>query len=137
MKRVLFTLLLAGVSVLGSAQSDPITITNVTIVDVTGGPPLLQVHRTVVIRDGKIAEVHYADRAAVKTKHTLLVNGTGKFLIPGLWDMHVHEDLATGFLTPEKSPCPCSSPMELQACAIWAAIWKCCNSGATRFPLAP
>src|SRR5579871_2733696 len=91
MKRVLFTLLLAGVSVRGSAQSDPITITNVTIVDVTGGPPLLQVHRTVVIRDGKIAEVHYADRAAVKTKHTLLVNGTGKFLIPGLWDMHVHE----------------------------------------------
>lgn len=92
MKRTILSFLFVCLASLCFAQSSfpPIVITNVTIIDVTGGPPPVQVHRTVVVRDGKIAEVHYSDRGVGKTKG-VLVNGTGKFLIPGLWDMHVHE----------------------------------------------
>ena len=84
MKRVLLLLLLSIYP--AAAQSTPVfSIGNVTIIDVTGGPPKL--HRTVVIRDGKIDDIRYADEKKVKGQE---INGTGKFLIPGLWDMHVH-----------------------------------------------
>jgi imidazolonepropionase-like amidohydrolase len=90
MRRVSFWFLLTCIPAIGSAQSSfpPVTITNVTIIDVTGGPS--QGHRTVVVRDGKIADVHYSEPSSGRVKG-VLVNGTGKFLIPGLWDMHVHE----------------------------------------------
>jgi len=72
---------------LSQSNLPPVTITNITIIDVTGGPP--QLHRTVVVRNGKIEDVHYFVPNDAKTKG-VHVNGTGKFLIPGLWDMHVH-----------------------------------------------
>lgn len=90
MKRALLCLLLAGVTALGVAQSSKpaaVSIINVTVVDVTGGA--LELHRTVVVRKGRIEEVRDSD--AAKDKHSgTQVNGTGKYLIPGLWDMHVH-----------------------------------------------
>jgi len=89
MKRGLPVLLLLCLSGVLWAQtpSPQITINNVTIIDVTGGPPLA--HRTVVVRDGKIADIHYFEPKSGKP-NGLQVNGTGKYLIPGLWDMHVH-----------------------------------------------
>lgn len=88
MKRTLLSLLIAVASTIAFAQSsEPIIIGNVTIIDVAGGPP--QLHRTVIVRNGKIDEIHYSDQRVGKTKG-VQVNGTGKFLIPGLWDMHVH-----------------------------------------------
>jgi len=71
------------------AQDSPSTVVihNVTIIDTTGGP--VQPHRTVVVHNGKIEDV---TDSSVTTggKSTLHVNATGKYLIPGLWDMHVH-----------------------------------------------
>jgi imidazolonepropionase-like amidohydrolase len=60
-------------------------IENVTIIDVTGAPA--QTHRTVVVEDGRIQGIYEANRTQ---KGALRINATGKFLIPGLWDMHVH-----------------------------------------------
>lgn len=46
-------------------------------------------NQTVVVRDGKIAEI--GDAARVKLpKDALIVDGKGKYLIPGLVDMHTH-----------------------------------------------
>ena len=75
----------------GCAQSAPapvLIIHNVTIVDTSGGPPLA--HRTVIVRDGTIAEIGDSDTDKSRRLRGTHVNGTGKFLIPGLWDMHVH-----------------------------------------------
>ena len=57
------------------------------MIDVTGGPA--QAHRTVIVRDGKIEEICSSAGAGRETPG-VLVDGRGKFLIPGLWDMHVH-----------------------------------------------
>jgi len=64
-------------------------IHDVTIIDVTGGPA--QPNRTVVVRDGRIEEItSYTASAGGWKRPGTHVDGRGKFLIPGLWDMHVH-----------------------------------------------
>lgn len=65
-----------------------LTIHNVTIIDVRGGAA--QPHRTVIVRDGRIDEVGDSSEGFGAKLPGTHVNGTGKFLIPGLWDMHVH-----------------------------------------------
>jgi len=60
-------------------------IQNVTLIDGTGANP--RGHATLLVRDGKIAEILSADTAPVAD---LAVNGTGLFAIPGLIDAHVH-----------------------------------------------
>ncbi|MGA8763553.1 MAG: amidohydrolase family protein, partial [Candidatus Sulfotelmatobacter sp.] len=73
-----------------SAQSASplLTIHNVTIIDTTGGP--VQSHRTVSVRDGRIEEIVDSSAGMSRKLPGIHMNGTGKFLIPGLWDMHVH-----------------------------------------------
>lgn len=70
------------------AQSKPqIAITNVAVIDMTGRP--LQSGMTVVIGGGRIRKVE-SYRTTTFPKNTQVVDGTGKFLIPSFWDMHVH-----------------------------------------------
>src|SRR5580704_11482513 len=64
----------------------PYAITNVTVVDTTGGPS--RPNFTVVIEGDRISYVGKGHFHALKQAH--VIDGTGKFLIPGLWDMHVH-----------------------------------------------
>jgi imidazolonepropionase-like amidohydrolase len=72
---------------LPAQTSTPLVIRNVTVIDGTGAKP--QPGMTVVIRNGKILEIGQAAR--VKLDHSArVIDGTGKFLIPGLWDMHGH-----------------------------------------------
>ena len=53
-------------------------------------------HQTVMVRDGRIERIGPSTRVAVP-EGTRRVDGTGKFLIPGLVDSHVHlRYLATG-----------------------------------------
>ena len=61
--------------------------TNVTVVDVRDGTS--RPGMTVVIRDQRI---HAIARQAIIgiDRNVQVVNATGKYLIPGLWDMHVH-----------------------------------------------
>ena len=48
-------------------------------------------HQTVVVRDGKIFEISSAMTAQLPPG-TTVINGRGKFLAPGLADMHTHVD---------------------------------------------
>jgi hypothetical protein len=70
-------------SIVCSAQS--LVIQNVTIIDATGADP--RPGMSVAIKDGRIAAIKKSIKAP---KGTDIVDGAGKFLIPGLWDMHVH-----------------------------------------------
>jgi imidazolonepropionase-like amidohydrolase len=64
-----------------------LAITNVTVIDVAAGTPVPG--QTVVVKDDAIVAVGPAGRVAAKASVPAL-DGTGKFLIPGLWDMHAH-----------------------------------------------
>ena len=63
-----------------------VVINHVTIIDVATGA--LQPNQVVAISRGKIVEVQTADKDSYAAKQ--YVNGNGRYLIPGLWDMHVH-----------------------------------------------
>lgn len=76
----------AGLLALGShVEAQTTTIDNVTIVDVTNGR--LQPRKTIVVDGGRILRI---DDANAETHATATLDGTGMFVIPGLWDMHVH-----------------------------------------------
>ncbi|MEO8620479.1 MAG: hypothetical protein ABI625_05400, partial [bacterium] len=84
------TLLVAGLlasiaPVSASISAQTTTIDNVTIVDVTNGR--LQPRKTIVIEGNRIARI---DDASASTHAAATLDGTGLFVIPGLWDMHVH-----------------------------------------------
>jgi imidazolonepropionase-like amidohydrolase len=71
-----------------SASAATLAITHVNVVDATGTPPQADV--TVVVKDGRIVELGKSDAVHVPAD-AKAVDGSGKYLIPGLWDMHVHE----------------------------------------------
>ena len=74
-----------------------VAITHVAIIDTTGGPA--QTDMTVVLREGRIARIEKGAGVAVG-KDMQLVDGRGKFLLPGLWDMHVHLSWTTSSALP-------------------------------------
>ncbi len=87
MRRALIVLLLLCASVVARSQTTSILITDVTVVDVKTGE--LESGRNVEIRAGRIARITAA-KSHPQDKNTVRLDGKGKFLIPGLWDMHVH-----------------------------------------------
>ncbi|MDQ6786302.1 MAG: amidohydrolase family protein [Acidobacteriota bacterium] len=65
----------------------PFVFTHVTVIDVTGAPS--KSGMTVIIAGNRIEAIGKTGK--VKTpKDAQIIDATGKFLIPGLWDMHVH-----------------------------------------------
>jgi imidazolonepropionase-like amidohydrolase len=62
-----------------------LTITDVTLIDGTGAPA--RPHVTLRIESGRIAWIGPGDKAHAEGTS---IDGTGRFLIPGLWDMHAH-----------------------------------------------
>jgi hypothetical protein len=60
---------------------------HVTVVDVRAGS--LRPNCTVVIRGDRIVEVEPAGRTP---KGATVIEAKGKYMIPGLWDMHAHND---------------------------------------------
>ena len=69
------------------SSSDAIAITDVTVVD--GTTPEPRRGWTVVVANGRIARAGPSSSAGVPPG-AKVVAGTGRYLIPGLWDMHVH-----------------------------------------------
>ena len=64
-------------------------IADVTVIDVKGSPP--QAHRCVIVQGERIVDVADTDQCAKgQPREAIRIDGKGKFLIPGLWDMHVH-----------------------------------------------
>jgi imidazolonepropionase-like amidohydrolase len=65
-----------------------LVFTHVTVIDATGAAAKPDL--SVVISGGRIVELGRTGQVRLP-KDALVVNASGKFLIPGLWDMHVHE----------------------------------------------
>lgn len=66
-------------------QLRPLAFTNVTVVDVASG--VLKPQMTVVVSGNRITNV---GRKVKIPKGAEIIDAGGKYLIPGLWDMHVH-----------------------------------------------
>jgi imidazolonepropionase-like amidohydrolase len=83
-----FALSLAAVMVLaGSAEREMTVITGATVIDGTGRPPISD--SVVVIENGKIRAV--GRKAEIRwPRGARLVDASGKYIVPGLIDMHVH-----------------------------------------------
>jgi Amidohydrolase family len=88
--RLITVFLAAGtLSFLNWAESSPVILifTNVNVVDTRTGH--LARNLTVVVKNGRIAGV--AKVGLIEGSRRLqVINAGGKYLIPGLWDMHVH-----------------------------------------------
>lgn len=65
----------------------PLVFTHVTVIDATGAPA--QPDMTVVIAKERITVLDKTGTVPIPPEGQI-VDATGKFLIPGLWDMHVH-----------------------------------------------
>ncbi len=70
-----------------SSPSGSLALTHVTVIDATGAPARKDM--TVVIKGDRIAALGPAGEVPVP-EGARVVEATGKFLIPGLWDMHGH-----------------------------------------------
>jgi imidazolonepropionase-like amidohydrolase len=83
---LLLTLLVVP-SFSSAGPSSQIAITHVTVIDATGRAP--QADQTVLIDGGRITALGATATTKVpKTART--IDASGKFLVPGFWDMHVH-----------------------------------------------
>ena len=83
---VLLALLLNACLSSNSTFEDALCIRNITTIDAKHG---LQAEMTVVIKDNKILRVAKTSELPLSSANTI-IDGTGKYLIPGLWDAHVH-----------------------------------------------
>src|ERR1700694_4676020 len=94
--RVLATFWLAGVTAFAQHHAGParIVITHVTVIN--PGTSSILTNRTVVITGDRITSV--ADAAKFQLpKNARVIDATGQYLIPGLWDMHVHSAFGDWF----------------------------------------
>jgi len=88
MRRVL-VLCCAGISPLflngASVPPQALIFKGVTVIDATGAPP----HKnwSVSVANGRIVAVRKSIRAR---RGDRVIDAKGKFMIPGLWDMHIH-----------------------------------------------
>ncbi len=76
------------------AQMKPLVLTHATVIDMTGAPPKSDM--TVIISGNLITALGKSNKIRVP-KDAQIVDASGKFLIPGLWDMHVHLQKTTPF----------------------------------------
>lgn len=75
------------VALAACAAPADVAITNVTILDVAGGTLLPD--QSVLLSGRHIYKVQPSTDLTVPTS-ARVINGRGKYLMPGLWDMHVH-----------------------------------------------
>jgi len=68
-------------------NAPPLAIRDVTVIDGRGGPALAGM--TILVRNGRIDAVGPATDVEIPAG-TQIVEGSGTFLIPGLWDLHTH-----------------------------------------------
>ncbi len=87
LRTLFFLTALAAPQGLLLAQSSGLAITHITIIN--PGDPHPQHDMTILIHGRSIASVGRSN--AVKLPPSAkVIDGTGKFIIPGLWDMHMH-----------------------------------------------
>lgn len=93
MRQVFYILILAFFPLFFSGQSikkeqtNALAFTHITVLDMAGGPA--QTDMTVIVSGNRITAVQKS-RGIKLPKGTNVINSKGKFLLPGLWDMHAH-----------------------------------------------
>ncbi|MDQ4121883.1 MAG: amidohydrolase family protein [Acidobacteriota bacterium] len=95
MKKIIVLLVILSATVFTAAQTKPaprsksIAFNHVTVIDMTG--KALRPDMTVIITGDRISTIGKTGQVRVP-KGATVVDGRGKYLIPGFWDMHVHLD---------------------------------------------
>jgi imidazolonepropionase-like amidohydrolase len=84
---LLFFCFLFAVKTLAQSNNNSLALNNVTIIDATGNRP--QKEMTVIISNGRISAIGKTKKLKVPA-NTQIIDASGKYLIPGLWDMHTH-----------------------------------------------
>ena len=87
----------AGDSATAARDSAAVAITGVTVIDVEQGRHVA--NQTVLVRGTRIAALG-ADGSVTVPSGATVVDGRGRFLLPGLWDMHAHVDDAAPWAFP-------------------------------------
>jgi imidazolonepropionase-like amidohydrolase len=84
-----FVVLVTALSCIPAAATGQgtVAIRNVTVIPMTSEARVA--NQTVIVRDGRIADAGPAARVRIPAGVTV-VDGTGKYLIPGLFEMHAH-----------------------------------------------
>jgi len=82
--RILYWLL--GLVAASVASAQTVVITDVTVINPRGRS--VQSHRNVIVEGGRIRSISAVSSATPKGAR--VIDGKEKFLIPGLWDAHVH-----------------------------------------------
>ncbi|MEH6559441.1 MAG: amidohydrolase family protein [Oceanicoccus sp.] len=89
----------------GITPSPKIVITNVHLIPMSSSTPEVLKHQTITIENGKITSIGKADEqeyGADISLDTLVIDGKGQYLLPGLIDAHVHlsdESELAGYLS--------------------------------------
>lgn len=91
-KRMTVFFLLCLIPVLIEAQEHssatrPLVFLHVTVIDATGAPP--QMDKTIVVEGDHIARIS-GGKDIPTPSNAQVVDAHGLYVIPGLWDMHVH-----------------------------------------------
>lgn len=86
MRQLIFLFLVALTTFPSALGQNRIAIVNVTVIDGTDHPP--RTNATVIVRGTKIEAITALSRNLLKGAR--IVDGTGKFLIPGLWNNDLH-----------------------------------------------
>jgi imidazolonepropionase-like amidohydrolase len=80
---------------MGAMTTNRLVLTNANVIDCVGERPI--VGGSIVIERGRIAEVLDGSRPP-DTRNAAVIDLEGTYLLPGLWDVHIHPDYlaATG-----------------------------------------
>ena len=87
MKFFLFALVFVLAVLATSAQAQTVAFTNTNVIPMDRERVLT--NQTVVVRNGLIVDIGDAKKVKLP-KDAVRVDGTGKYLVPGLVDMHTH-----------------------------------------------
>ena len=84
---IVFIPLITVAAAAGQSASGPVVISDVTVINPANSS--VTPNATVVVTGNRISEVSASARAN-PPKNAHFIKGKGQYLIPGLWDMHVH-----------------------------------------------
>ena len=87
MMRVALVFIVCGITAVAQQSPPTIAVRDVTVISGTGAPPAA--HTTVLIRGDRIAAIGPAAETAIPSD-ARVIEGAGRYLIPGLIDLHVH-----------------------------------------------
>ena len=84
---------LVGGLVVGGSEAQSLAIRNVTVVSATGAAPIAGA--TVLVGNGRILQIARRGEP-LSLRGVRTIDGAGKYLIPGLFEMHNHTSKARG-----------------------------------------